>query len=180
MFVSKALEKTIFTNSYFVFIFHVFCFILLIFVREIFQEPLNEIMQVLFQKDATFTGRVYIWRAALLLIAKSPILGYGKYFPQNAIYSHGGILIWEMAHNQILECFIEGGIVLAILWSVMVYKVLTLNQKRKTEISKLAIFSMFSFLFFFQTEASLTMLDFFTFYVFYVMSLYCGEAKYKI
>lgn len=172
LFFSKALGKTIFTNGYFVFIFHVLCFILLIFVREFFQEPLNEIMQVLFEKDATFTGRIYIWRAALLLIAESPILGYGKYMPQSAIYPHGGIYIWEMAHNQILECLMEGGIILAVLWSGMVYKVLTLNQKRENDFSKLAIFSMFSFLFFFQTEASLSMLSFFIFYIFYLMSEY--------
>lgn len=176
LFVSKVLEKTFLTNGYFVFIFHALCFILLIFVREIFQEPLNELMQVLFDKDATFTGRIYIWRAALLLIAKSPIWGYGKYVPQSAIFPHGGIFIWEMAHNQILECLMEGGIVLALLWGGMVCRVLILNQKSGNEVSKLAIFSMFSFLFFFQTEASLSVISFFVFYIFYIMSKYDERA----
>lgn len=175
LFISKPLEKTILTNGYFVFAFHILCFILLIFVREIFQDPLNQLMQMLFEKDATFTGRIYIWRAALLLIAKSPIIGYGKFIPQAALLPHGGIYMWEMAHNQILECLMEGGIILAILWVGMVYRVLTLNQKRGNAFSKLAIFSMFSFLFFFQTEASLSALSYFVFYIFYVMSQYDGK-----
>lgn len=175
LFISKPLEKTIFTNGYFVFVFHILCFILLIFVREIFQDPLNQLMQVLFEKDATFTGRIYIWRAALLLIAKSPVIGYGKFIPQAALLPHGGIYMWEMAHNQVLECLMEGGIVLALLWGSMVCRVLILNQKSGNKISKLAIFSMFSFLFFFQTEASLTVLSFFVFYIFYIMSKYDSE-----
>lgn len=179
LFASKIIEKTPLTNGYFVFIIHVLCFILLIFVREIFQEPLDQFMQALFNKDATFTGRIYIWRAALILIAESPIIGYGKFGFQDAILPHGAIYQWEMAHNQVLQCLMEGGIILAALWIGMVYRVLVLNHKRKNEYSKLAIFSMFSFLFFFLTEASLVMLSFFVFYIFYMMSRYDSGELYS-
>ena len=172
MFFSKIINKTLLVNGKFIFFFHTVCFILLIFVREVFQQPLNDLMQILFQKDATFTGRIYIWRAALLLISNSFFIGYGDYGYKPCIVDGRGIYEWNVAHNQILECMMEGGIVLTALWVYMVWRVMKLNYNRKTVYSKAALFSMFSFLFFFHTEAALSMISFFIFYVFYCMSKY--------
>lgn len=172
MFFSKIINKTLLVNGKFIFFFHTACFILLIFVREVFQQPLNDLMQILFQKDATFTGRIYIWQAALLLISNSFFIGYGDYGYKPCIVDGGGIYEWNVAHNQILECMMEGGIVLTALWVYMVWRVMKLNYNRKTVYSKAALFSMFSFLFFFHTEAALSMISFFIFYVFYCMSKY--------
>lgn len=176
LFMSKVIDQTILVNGRFIFFFHVCCFILIIFVRELFQQPLNDLMHILFQKDATFTGRIYIWRAALLLIPKSFFIGYGCYDYQQCTLEAGWIYNWNMAHNQILECMMEGGIVLTALWVFMVYRVMILNYNRNSVYSKMALFSMFSFLFFFHTEAALSMTAFFIFYIFHCLSEYEDET----
>lgn len=171
-FLYKIIGQTVFVNGKFVFFFHVGCFILLIFVRELFQQPLDNLMQILFQKDATFTGRIYIWRAAFVLISKSFLVGYGNYGTQQCILGDGWIYNWSTAHNQILECMMEGGIILTSIWVFMVWRVMVFNHKQQTDFSKMALFALFSFLFFFQTEAALSMISFFIFYIFYCMGKY--------
>lgn len=171
---SKIINRTILTNGHFTFVFHVVVFILIVFVRELIQEPLDDLMGVIFDKDATFTGRIYIWRSAIPIILKSFIFGYGRY-PNQTCPLNGGFYTWNMAHNQILECMLEGGIILTVLWVYMVFHILIINHKTRADISKFAIFSMFSFLFFFHTEAQLTSISFFIFYILYSMAYYSNE-----
>lgn len=175
LFASKIINRTLFVNGRFILLFHLCCFIILVFVRELFQQPLDDVMQLLFQKDATFTGRIYIWRAAILLILNSFLFGYGRYEVQQCILDGGWIYNWDMAHNQILECMMEGGLVLTSMWVFMVYRILMLNHYKRSEYSKLSLFAFFSFLFFFHMEASLTMVSFYIFYVFLALSEYNDE-----
>ena len=164
----RLITRMPFTNGKFVLIFHLLCFILLIFVRELFQEPLNEIMQLLFEKDATFTGRIYIWRVAMVMIVESPLIGYGKYPAQIAVLPGGYLYSWTMAHNQILDLMMRGGVIILILWlSTLIASVHT--KRRRSIYSKLSIYTMFCFLFFFHTEASMDALSYLIFLSIYLI-----------
>ena len=174
---TKLINSTILVNGYFVFIFHVCCFFLLIFVRELFQDSLDSLMKLFFNKDATFTGRIYIWRAALMLIPNAFLLGSGNFPYQPAPLDNGFVYYWKMAHNQILQCMMEGGLILTTLWVVMVFRVLITNHRSTTNYSKMAIITMFAFLFFFQTEAALTMMAFFIFYILNYIGDYRDEES---
>lgn len=169
----KIITRTPLVNGKFVLGFHAMCFVLIIFVRELFQEPLDQIMNVLFGKDASFTGRIYIWRAALIQITKSPIWGYGKYETQYAIlpsqYGYAYEYPWTMAHNQILDLMLRGGIIILALWLGVLFIIIRKNQKNKSIYSKLSTYTLFCSLFFFHTEASMDAITYLIFLCLYLI-----------
>lgn len=172
----KFLIHTPLTNEKFVLLFHTACFVLIIFVREWFQEPLNRIMNLLFGKDATFTGRIYIWKIALSQIIMSPIWGYGKYETQYAMLPSGYEYAWTMAHNQILDLMLRGGIIILVLWISVFLIIMRKNYKIKSIYSKLSTYTMFCLLFFFHTEAST---DVITYLIFLCLYLIGQKEDYK-
>lgn len=165
----KMIFHTPLVNEKFVLGFHTMCFVLLIFVRELFQEPLDQIMKVLFEKDATFTGRIYIWRMALARIAESPIWGYGKYETQYVALPSDYEYAWTMAHNQILDLMLRGGIIILALWLGVLLVIMRKNQKTKSIYSKLSTYTMFCLLFFFHTEASTDVITYLIFLCLYLI-----------
>ena len=165
----KIITHTPLVNEKFVMAFHAICFFLIIFVRELFQEPLNQLMNVLFGKDATFTGRIYIWRVALAQIIRSPIWGYGKYGTQYAILPSEYEYAWTMAHNQILDLMLRGGIIVLSLWLCVLFVIMRTNRQTKTIYSKMSTYTMFCLLFFFHTEASTDVITYFIFLCLYLI-----------
>ena len=160
-FIRKILENTIFTKILPVICIHICLFIIIIFVREMFQSELDYIMNLLFGKDATFTGRIYIWRDALLKISQSPIIGYGRYAEQASLLPSGYEYMWTMSHNQILEIMMQGGVILLTVWVIMIVSMVRKIKRHNSKFSKLAVFTIFTVFFFFHTEASTSNLPFF-------------------
>lgn len=167
--LKKVLNHTPLVNEKFVLIFHAACFILIIFVRELFQDPLNQMMNLVFGKDATFTGRIYIWRVALAQIAASPIWGYGKYGTQYVKLPSDYEYAWTMAHNQILDLMLRGGIIILALWIGVLLVIMRQNQKTKSIYSNLSTYTMFGLLFFFHTEASMDIITYLIFLCLYLI-----------
>lgn len=165
----KILCHTPLINEKFVLIFHVLCFVLIIFIRELFQEPLNQMMNLLFGKDATFTGRIYIWRVALAKIVASPIWGYGKYETQYVKLPSDYEYAWTMAHNQILDLMLRGGIIILVLWIGVLFAIMRQNQNTKSIYSNLSTYTMFGLLFFFHTEASMDVITYLIFLCLYLI-----------
>ena len=65
-------------------------------------------------KDMTFTGRTYIWKEAMTMIQKKPLLGYGILDSQAIVYSNiMGYYKW--AHNEYLQSMLNGGIFYCML-----------------------------------------------------------------
>lgn len=173
----KFLIYTPLTNEKFVLLFHTVCFVLIIFVREWFQEPLNRIMNLLFEKDATFTGRIYIWKVALAQIVMSPIWGYGKYETQYVRLPSGYEYAWTMAHNQILDLMLRGGIIILVLWISVLLIIMRMNYKTKSIYSKLSTYTMFCLLFFFHTEASTDIITYLIFLCLYLIGQKTAQAS---
>lgn len=160
-----------------VLLIHIIVFFLLVFVRELFQEELNLIMQTVFQKDATLTGRIYIWRSAFILILQSPWIGYGIYKPQAAQLLSGYDYMWTMAHNQILELLMRGGAVLLSQWITIVGMLASrLRALQHNAFAKYTIFALFSVFFFYHTEATLDKISFLVFVLMYYSANYTEEA----
>lgn len=164
------IDATFITNINAILIIHVIIFILVIFVRETFQEPLDAIMMALFQKDATFTGRIYIWKNAFVKIVQSPIIGYGKYSMNWAALPGGYYYPWNMAHNQILDLLMQGGVVFLSIWFSVLNKIRKAALHNSTQYGKIVAYSMFSLLFFYLTEASVGDTSFFVMTLFYYVA----------
>lgn len=69
----------------------------------------------LFGKDATLSGRTYIWAMVINDLLNSPIIGRGYISGQEAITLMGNYAFVN-AHNQWLQTFWQGGIVLLFIF----------------------------------------------------------------
>ena len=84
--------------------------------------------------NLSISGRTHVWSEALRSIAKNPLLGYGAY----------GVLIqpsWSAtatnyAHNELLQRFLDGGIVLTVVFYWMVYLFLKPVSKLRSPMAK--------------------------------------------
>ena len=63
-------------------------------------------------------GRRYVWQSALFEIAKNPILGYGIDGVQLSTFWTSG---FNYAHNQLMQNLLDGGIVLAVFFWLMIF-----------------------------------------------------------
>lgn len=107
--------------------------------------------QVVLNKNATFTGRIYAWRNALNVIRES--IGFGHGFYGNETMPK--LIEYQQAHNLLLQLLIIGGIVLAIYFVYIIYKII---KKAYVADNKLALFSravLFSYLIFTLSESQL-------------------------
>lgn len=150
--LKKFIKRGICLNPIMILIIHLILWYLIIINNQEEASIIGKINDVLFQRDATFTGRSYIWISAINLITKSWITGYVNGFQGYGTIkltgSHSDIS-WLMAHNQILELFMQGGVILFLIFSFVILVDLFKNRKcnRGTLLARWAIFSlMFSYL----------------------------------
>ena len=68
----------------------------------------------------TFTGRTYMWDAAIRVINQSPIWGYG--YPDREWYMANMTTRAIGAHNYILNTMIYGGVILLIIYISAIVK----------------------------------------------------------
>ena len=72
---------------------------------------LRPIVEGIFDKDMTFSNRSEVWQQAILLIIQKPLLGWGVTDSETATGLLGS-LTFVNAHNQVLNCLWQGGIIL--------------------------------------------------------------------
>ena len=90
-------------------------------------------------RSMTFTGRTQLWSAAVELIQKKPMLGYG--------YTAGNISIWGgqfSSHNLLLEILLQGGIIsfgIFLLILIIAIKKIIYGNRSVSNTVFLAIFS---------------------------------------
>lgn len=75
---------------------------------------LKVIVEGIFHKDMTFSSRTQVWQQAILLIIQKPLFGWGVIDSETATHLFGS-LTYVNAHNQLLNCLWQGGIVLVFV-----------------------------------------------------------------
>lgn len=65
-----------------------------------------------------FSGRLYVWQSALDIFLESPLFGYGIGNPVIVTFWSSGM---DYAHNQVMQCLVDGGLALfaAMLWMLL-------------------------------------------------------------
>lgn len=86
-----------------------------------FQSYLASLIEMLFEKDATFTGRVYVWAFTLVKLLESPIIGFGWHSADEwrsvlGFYGMGFDMGFSHPHNLILYMLLQGGIIYLALF----------------------------------------------------------------
>ena len=99
---------------------------------------LGTIVNDLFHKDLTFSGRSFIWNQILLLFLQKPLFGWG-YLGSEAVSNMLGSKVYTSAHNQWLNFIFQGGIILFIIAVALFYIVV---KAIKTQLSNRNVFIM--------------------------------------
>lgn len=106
------------------------------------QSAFSFIIEDLLHKSISFTGRTDIWDIAVMLIKRSPIIGYGVYEGHGLIFIRGQ---YYYAHNAVLEVLLQGG-VLSLVFYVLIFAVsaVSLYKYRKLRVSQILSFGIFT------------------------------------
>ncbi len=83
------------------------------------QNLIAPLIVTILHRDITFTGRTVIWRKVLSLIGDRPFLGYGRLSQE----ARTAILGSTSPHNQFLIFLFEGGILLLIVVTYIIYDI---------------------------------------------------------
>ena len=107
---------------------------------------LAPIINDLFHKDLTFSGRSLIWNQILVMIAQKPILGWG-YMKSTTISKILGSKVFTSAHNQWLNFLFQGGIVLfgiaVMLFAIEIGTIKKQKANRNVFIMTVVLISLF-------------------------------------
>ena len=132
-------------------------------------------------RDATFTGRTYVWAAALFMISKAPLTGYVSGFSAyGKMYIARGPLTgmaWEMAHNQVLEILMQGGAVLFGIFAVILLLCLYKNHNSLRSM-RMARWALFCLILSYLTEAYLNSITFVILLSVYYVVEWCKQDEF--
>lgn len=107
---------------------------------------LGTIVNDLFHKDLTFSGRSFIWNQILLLFLQKPLFGWG-YLGSETVSNMLGSKVYTSAHNQWLNFIFQGGIILFIiavaLFYIVVKAIKTQSSNRNVFIMMFILLSLF-------------------------------------
>lgn len=91
-----------------------------------FQSYFSSLIETLFEKDATFTGRTYVWAFTLMRLLDSPIIGFGWHSADEwrevlGFYGQGFDMGFSHPHNFILYLLLQGGVVYLSLFFILCF-----------------------------------------------------------
>lgn len=157
----------------FILIFHIVLWCLVILNLD-GRSVVGMLIERFTTRDATFTGRTYVWASALFMISKAPFTGYVRgfsaYGTMNIASGPLAGMAWEMAHNQVLEILMQGGVILFGIFAAILLLCLYKNRKSIASM-RMARWALFCLLFSYLTEAYLNSSTF----VILVSLYYVGE-----
>lgn len=106
------------------------------------QSAFSFIIEDLLHKSISFTGRTDIWDIAIMLIKRSPVIGYGVYEGHGLIFIRGQ---YYYAHNAVLEVLLQGG-VLSLVFYLLIFVIAAsvLYKYRKLKASQILSFGIFT------------------------------------
>lgn len=106
------------------------------------QSAFAFIIEDLLHKSISFTGRTDIWDIAIMLIKRSPVLGYGVYEGHGLIFTRGQ---YYYSHNAVLEVLLQGGAVSLIFYAaIFATAAAELYKSRKYPVSQILAFGIFT------------------------------------
>lgn len=106
------------------------------------QSAFSFIIEDLLHKSISFTGRTDIWDIAIMLIKRSPVIGYGVYEGHGLIFIRGQ---YYYAHNAVLEVLLQGG-VLSLVFYLLIFVIAAsvLYKYRRLKASQILSFGIFT------------------------------------
>ena len=138
----KTIKKAIGTK---LFVYSFIITFLIVFARIL--DNINPLLQLLFEKTATLSGRTEIWDASIPVIKEHIIFGKGIINDGNFVPMHfwNGIM-FRQSHNQTLQLLYDGGIIsTAIFYFILFLSFKNTNKffcDKKKMVFPIALFSL--------------------------------------
>lgn len=144
---NRFLSRVAFISITLVIVFIFFDFVLQI-SKFLPTGGLTEKFFTLVGKDATFSGRTYIWTQTIINILNSPLTGIGWYSDEWAKLALGAV----NTHNIILNILLQGGVLFLVFVIIIVACLYKALSQIKTHESRLAMFISLCYLLMMQFE----------------------------
>lgn len=121
------------------------------------QNIFSPIIEQVFHRSVSFSGRTYLWDAAITKIIEKPILGYGRSSDTNYFtvdyFNQNGTIRYFSAHNTLIQYFYEFGIIPIILILISLVYFCSIIKRFKLQEMNLFFIILFSMLIIFMMEA---------------------------
>lgn len=115
-------------------------YVLIIIMRK--QKMFAYIIEVILKKNLSFTSRTRLWDAALVLIEKKPLMGYGIEEKADVVLKTG--FNNDSFHNFVLDYLYQGGVVVLVIWTAIMF-ILYILLKRVKDFRIRKIGNLFTF-----------------------------------
>lgn len=112
------------------------------------------VIEKVFHKEVTLTGRTFLWNAILAAIAKRPWAGYGYGVSIADIYTTSRYVA-SSAHNYFLDLLLRGGIphlVIQVLIVIVTYRSVDKTHTKHDKLRQLMIATLLSYFVMWQFE----------------------------
>lgn len=120
-------------------------------------------------------GRMYIWAEVGSILAGHWLLGYGAYGVMFHVFWNVGTQGMNYAHNQILQCLLDGGIVYLVLFLSMMYVCLkAMGKCRRKQNLYFPCVCLFAWLMIMVIESAT---EYLYFYLFLILMAYLPEIS---
>ena len=98
-----------------------FCCLMFFQKYTVSSEPVALIIEEVFKKKRSLSGRLPLWQMGVAIVMKKPWFGVGAQLHQGFILmaDEYGVWSWYHAHNELLQTWYEGGLLMVVLAVLM-------------------------------------------------------------
>ena len=157
-----------------------FCCLMFFQKYTVSSEPVALIIEEVFKKKRSLSGRLPLWQMGVEIVMRKPWFGVGAQLQQGFILmaDEYGVWSWYHAHNELLQTWYEGGLLMVVLAVLML--MCAARRFRYSEDKKLAgLCKMLLFIFLFMqlSDNMPYYLWYMSAYVAHVGVMLCGRPK---
>ena len=157
-----------------------FCCLMFFQKYTVSSEPVALIIEEVFKKKRSLSGRLPLWQMGVEIVMRKPWFGVGAQLHQGFILmaDEYGVWSWYHAHNELLQTWYEGGLLMVVLAVLML--MCAARRFRYSEDKKLAgLCKMLLFIFLFMqlSDNMPYYLWYMSAYVAHVGAMLCGRPK---
>jgi len=143
---------SIFLNPFYAYIVEIITTILIVVYK--IQEHFTYFIEIVLQKNVSFTGRTTLWENAINYIKEKPIFGHGIELADVTFAKIGK----TTAHNHYLNLLYNGGILYLLLTSILIYIVVVKTKSNRYSKSIVYInISLIGYFVYFLAEAKINL-----------------------
>ena len=157
-----------------------FCCLMFFQKYTVSSEPVALIIEEVFKKKRSLSGRLPLWQMGVEIVMRKPWFGVGAQLHQGFILmaDEYGVWSWYHAHNELLQTWYEGGLLMVVLAVLMLMcAAWRFRYSEDNKLAGLCKMLLFIFLFMQLSDNMPYYLWYMSAYVAHVGVMLCGRPK---